>query len=182
MDMIITISGKAGSGKSSVAKTLSQKLKLKHYSVGDVMRQMAAERKISLLELNKLAEKDPAIDKELDDRLITLGKTQKNFVIDGRLTAFFIPHADFRIFLDADVKTRAERILHAQRKDEKHASLKETISNIEKREASEKKRYKQYYNVDYSDKKLYTCVINTEPLGLNEVVGAIVSIVKKVKA
>ena len=176
--MIITISGKAGSGKSSVAKALSQKLKLKHYSVGDVMRQMAREKGIPLLEFNKLAEKDPAIDKELDDRLVKLGKTQKDFVIDGRLSAFFIPNADFRIFLEADVKTRAERILNAQRKDEKHATLKETISNIEKREASEKKRYKQYYDVDYTDKKLYTDVINTEYLGLQEVVDKIVNITK----
>src|SRR3990167_119572 len=176
--MIITISGKAGSGKSSVAKALSQKLKLKHYSVGDVMRQMAREKGIPLLEFNKLAEKDPAIDKELDDRLVKLGKTQKDFVIDGRLSAFFIPNADFRIFLEADVKTRAERILNAQRKDEKHATLKETIYNIEKREASEKKRYKQYYDVDYTDKKLYTDVINTEYLVLQEVVDKIVNITK----
>jgi CMP/dCMP kinase len=177
--MIITISGKAGSGKSSVAKAISRKLNLKHYSVGDVMREMAKERGIPLLDLNKLAEKDPSIDKELDDRLINLGETQKNFVIDGRLTAFFIPHANFKIFLDAPVTTRAERILNAQRKDEKHATLKETISNIEKREESEKKRYKQYYNVDYTDKKLYTATINTEPLDLQEVVDTITSIVQK---
>jgi cytidylate kinase len=176
--MIITISGKAGSGKSSVAKAISQKLKLKHYSVGDVMRQMAKERGISILELNQAAENDPSIDRELDNRLIKLGKTEKHFVIDGRLTAFFIPHADFRIFLDADVKTRAARILKAQRRDEKHATLKETIANIKKREASEKKRYWQYYNVDYSDRKLYTNIINTEHLSLQEVVAAIVKIVK----
>jgi CMP/dCMP kinase len=176
--MIIAISGKAGSGKSSVAKAISKELKLRHYSVGDVMRQMAKEKGITLLDLNKLAEKDASIDKELDDRLITLGKTEKNFVIDGRLTAFFIPHADFRIFLDAPVKTRAERILSAQRKDEKHATLKDTITNIEKREESERKRYRQYYNVDYSDRKLYTHVINTEPLSLQQVVERIVGIVE----
>lgn len=177
--MIITISGKAGSGKSSVAKAISQRLNLKHYSVGDVMREMAKERGITLLKLNNLAEKDSSIDKELDDRLVKLSKTQKNFVIDGRLTAFFIPHADFRIFLDAPVKTRAERILLAQRKDEKHATLNETISNIKKREESEKKRYKQYYNVDYTDKKLYTHIINTAPLELKEVVDKIVGITGK---
>ena len=53
--MIITISGKAGSGKSTVAKSISQKLNLRHYSIGDLMRAMAREKKISLLELNKLA-------------------------------------------------------------------------------------------------------------------------------
>jgi cytidylate kinase len=179
--MIITISGKAGSGKSSVAKEISKRLNLKHYSVGDVMREMAKEKGVSLLELNKQAEKDPRIDKELDDRLIKLGKTEDNFVIDGRLTAFFIPHAQFRVFLDADENTRAERILNAQRKDEKHASLKETMANIEKRETSEKKRYKEYYDVDYSDPKLYTSIIDTKPLGLLEVVDRIASLAAESK-
>ncbi len=180
--MIITISGKAGSGKSSVAKELSQRLGLKHYSIGDVMRAMAQEKGMTLLELNTLAEKDPAIDKELDDRLVNLGKSEQDFVIDGRLTAYFIPHADFKIFLDAPVQTRATRILLAQRKDELHASLKETIANIEKREESEKKRYRTYYRVDYANKKYYSHIIDTEPLNLQGVVDAIVSIVKKSKA
>ncbi|MCH9028900.1 MAG: nucleoside monophosphate kinase, partial [Bacteroidetes bacterium] len=66
--MIITISGKAGSGKSTVAKELARKLELKHYSIGDLMRQMAKEKNISLTELGKLAEKDDSIDKELDKK------------------------------------------------------------------------------------------------------------------
>ena len=65
--MIITISGKAGSGKSTIAKELAKKLKLKHYSIGDLMRQIAKEKNISLIELSKLAEKDNSIDKELDN-------------------------------------------------------------------------------------------------------------------
>jgi len=176
--MIITISGKAGSGKSSVAKALSSQLGLKHYSVGDVMRQMAQDKGMTLLDLNKLAEKDPAIDKELDDRLVMLGKTQDNFVIDGRLTAFFIPHAFLRIFLDADAPTRAERILKARRVDEKHSTIKEVMANVHKREESEKKRYKDYYNVDYTNKKLYSHIIDTKPLSLQQVVDKIVSFAK----
>ena len=66
--MIITISGKAGSGKSTVAKEIARKLELKHYSIGDLMRQMAKEKNISLSELGELAEKDDSIDKELDKK------------------------------------------------------------------------------------------------------------------
>ena len=46
--MIITISGIAGSGKSTVAKLLAKKLNCKHYSVGDFMRQIAKEKNIPL--------------------------------------------------------------------------------------------------------------------------------------
>ena len=79
--MIITISGKAGSGKSTVAKMLSERLRLKHYSIGDLMRAMAKEKGMSLLEFNKLAEKDKSIDLELDNKLKELGKSKDNFVV-----------------------------------------------------------------------------------------------------
>ena len=52
--MRITISGKAGSGKSTVAKLLSEKLNLRHYSIGDLMRAIADEKGLNLLELNKI--------------------------------------------------------------------------------------------------------------------------------
>ena len=176
--MIITISGKAGSGKSTVAKLLSQKLGLRHYSIGDLMREMAAEKKITLLELNKLAEKDKSIDFELDDKLKKLGKTKDDFVVDGRLTAFFIPHAGIRIFLDADDKVRAKRILRDRRQEESNNNLKETIFNIKKREESEKKRYEKYYGVNYLNKNLYNHVIDTTKMTPEKVIEKIIKFIK----
>ena len=143
------------------------------------MRQMAAEKGITLLELNKLAEKEPSIDRELDSRLAKLGKSEDNFVIDGRLTAFFIPHADIRIFLKADSTTRAGRVLRARRSDEPSATLKETLANMEKREASEKKRYRKYYNADYTSEKIYTHIVDTTKLPLAGLVESILKIVKR---
>jgi len=177
--MIITISGKAGSGKSTVARALSKRLKLKHYSVGDLMRQMAKERGISLLEIGRKAEKDEKIDKELDKRQIGLGKKEKNFVIDGRLTAFFIKKADLKVFLDCDDKVRAQRILKDKREGEKGKSLTQVIKNIKKREESERKRYEKYYNVDYYDKELYDMVIDTTFTSVEEVVDDVVGFIKE---
>lgn len=179
--MIITISGKAGAGKSTVARLLSEKLSLKHYSIGDLMRAMAKEKGITLLELNNLAETDKSIDLELDDKLKELGKTKDNFVVDGRLTAFFIPDADVRVFLETDDKVRAERILKDRREHEKSEDIKEMVEKIRKREESEKKRYRQYYGVDYSDKKLYNLVIDTTKMIPDEVVEKIVDFVKSNK-
>ena len=168
--MIITISGKAGSGKSTVAKAIAKEFKLKHYSIGDLMRKMAKERGISLLELGKKAEKDKNIDKELDKKQIELGKKEKNFVIDGRLTAFFIKKVDVKIFLDCDDWIRAKRILKDKRSHEKGKNMEEITRDIGKREESEMKRYKKYYKVDYCDKKLYDMVIDTSFTTVKEVV------------
>jgi len=177
--MRITISGKAGAGKSTVARLLSEKLGLRHYSIGDLMRAMAGEKGISLLELNKLAEKDKSIDFELDEKLRELGKTKDDFVVDGRLTAFFIPHAEVKVFLETDDKVRAERIMKDKRHYESSTNLKETMEIIKKREESEKKRYKRYYGVDYTERKLYNFVVDTTNLMPNEVVDKIIGFVKK---
>lgn len=179
--MIVTISGKAGSGKSTVAKLLSEKLKLKHYSIGDLMRVMASDKGMSLIELNKLAEKDRSIDFELDEKLKELGKTKDNFVVDGRLTAFFIPKAQVRVFLDTDDKVRAERILKDKRAHEESNDIFEMIKKIQEREESEKKRYQKYYGVNYLDKKLYNLFIDTTKMNPNEVVEKIINFVNQDK-
>lgn len=174
--MIITISGKAGSGKSTIAGGLAKKLELKHYSIGDLMRQLAREKRMSLNELSKLAEKDESIDLELDKKQIEL-RDQDNFVIDGRLTAHFLPYADLKVFLDCDDKVRAERILKDNRSDEKSKDIKGLIKKIRQREHSERKRYKKLYNIDYHDEKLYDLVIDTTKLSIMEVVEKIIRLV-----
>jgi len=176
--MIITISGKAGSGKSTVAKLLSEKLNLRHYSIGDLMRAMASDKGISLIELNKLAENNKSIDFELDGKLKELGKTKDNFVVDGRLAAFFIPNAEVRAFLDADDDVRAERILKDKREHEKSKDLNEMVKKIQEREKSEKKRYNKYYGVDYLNKKLYNLFIDTTELNPNDVVEKIIKFIE----
>lgn len=175
--MIITISGASGSGKSTVAKLLAKKLNYKHYSIGDFMREIAEKRGISLLELSKLAETDKSIDKELDQRQIDLGKTEDNFVIDARLGYHFIPNSK-KIFLDADLKESAKRILADKGRKEKNVNLQNTTENIQKRQASEQKRYKEYYNLDIYDKTNYDLIIDTTKLTPEQVVDKILEYIK----
>jgi len=175
--MIITISGTAGSGKSTVGKLLAKKLGYRHYSNGDFMREMAEKRKISLLELSRLAEKDQSIDKEIDQRQIHLGKTKDNFVIDSRLGFHFIQNS-VKIFLDADIEERARRILADKARKEQNIDLKTTKQNIEAREKSEKKRYKKYYGLNPYDKKYYDLVIDTGNLTPEQAASTVLRFIK----
>ncbi len=178
MFMIITITGNLGSGKSTVARLVAQKLSIKHYSTGDFMRQMATERGIDLLTLNKIAEKDKSVDKELDERQINIGKKEDNFVIDARLGWYFIPHS-IKIFLDVTDEEAARRIFSDQRTTEKpYKTMKEAMKNIRKRRESEKKRYKELYNLDYYDKKNYDLVVDTTKINAEQVAQKIVDFVK----
>jgi CMP/dCMP kinase len=172
--MIITITGALGSGKSTVAKLIAGKLALKHYSTGDFMREMAAKRGITLLELSKLAETDPTIDQELDQRQIALGQQEDNFVIDARLGWHFIPHST-KVFLGVEDHEAARRIFLAKRKDEDYNTTEaETLANLRKRKASEIKRYQEYYKVNYYNRENYDLVIHTDEISAQEVAQKIV--------
>ncbi len=93
MGLIISISGKAGSGKSTVSRLLAKNLGFRHYSMGDLRRKMAAGRGMTLAELNSLGEKEGFTDREVDEYQKKLGIKETNFVIDGRTSFHFIPHS-----------------------------------------------------------------------------------------
>ena len=63
--MKITLSGKAGSGKTTLAKRLAKKLDYKQYSIGDLRGKMDQERGLTIDELNKIGEKNPGQTKKL---------------------------------------------------------------------------------------------------------------------
>ncbi|MBI2139666.1 cytidylate kinase family protein [Candidatus Woesearchaeota archaeon] len=176
--MIVTISGIAGSGKSTVAKLLAKKLGYAHYSVGDLMRAMAKDRGISLLELGRLAEKDKSIDEELDARQIALGREKGNFVIDSRLGFHFIPHSA-KVYLSADIREAARRIFAEQRAHESYRDLGDSLEKIKKRIASEDKRYQSYYTINYRDKRHYDLVVDTTKISAEQVVKKIVGFLRK---
>lgn len=178
--MIITISGTAGSGKSTVGKLLAKGLNYKHYSMGDFQRQIAEEKGLSMIELGKLEEKDKSIDQEVDQKQKDLNK-EDNFVIDSRLGFHFIPNS-LKIFLDADFEVRAKRIFNddnENRKTEKIQSLEDIKEKMKEREASEIKRYKEYYNTNPYDKINYDLLIDSTDILPDAIVKKIVEFIEK---
>jgi cytidylate kinase len=114
--MIISISGAEGSGKSTIAKMLAEKLGWPRYYIGGIRREKAKERGLTLEEYNKLGETDPSTDLEVDEYQKKLGETQDNFIIEGRTSWHFIPHS-FKIFLDVSFEEGARRIWGNLQKD-----------------------------------------------------------------
>ena len=185
--MIITISGAPGSGKSTVAKLVAQKLGYRHYSAGDFMREIAEKRGLSLLELGKIAEKDRSIDQELDIRTIALGRKEDDFVMDSRLAYHFIPDS-FKIFLEVDEKEAAKRIFGDVKKkktgravEKESTTLAATLAAIRKRKKSEERRYEKYYNLNPYDKKQYDCIVDTTKTTPEQAVEKVIEAVKKEK-
>lgn len=165
--MRIIISGLPGSGKSTLAKYLARRFKLRHYSAGDFMRRIAKKRRISLLELGRMAEKSRAIDREVDNMTKKLGK-RDNFVMDSRIGWHFIPKS-IKVFIKVDVNEAAKRIFRQKRGVEKeNLSYAQTIKNIKKRRKSEKLRFKKYYGLDIADLSNYDIIIDTSKLNIEQ--------------
>ncbi|MFA6446961.1 MAG: cytidylate kinase family protein [Patescibacteria group bacterium] len=181
--MVITISGVPGSGKTSVGKIVAQKLGWPFYSVGALSTEIALKRGLTLDELHAIDEHDSTTDNYLDAYQTELGRNQDNFVIEGRLSWHFIPKS-FKIFLDCDTKEAARRTLISKvdRPDEKIPPDLATIEQgIVDRLASDDRRYKKYYDLDYLDKKNYDLVLDTTDLkGVGAVAKAIIQALPEV--
>jgi len=173
--MKITISGTLGSGKSTVAKMLAEKLNYKIYSTGGFMRELASSRNLTLSELTLIANKDPSIDKQIDDYQVKLGKEQDNFILEGRLGFHFVPDS-IKIFLKCDEKTAAKRILKGL-KEKDPSRLKEGLSedeksileSLRKRRASENQRYSKLYRVNQDAPKNFDIIIDTTQISPEDV-------------
>jgi len=186
--MIITISGLPGSGKSSVAKEIAKRLKMKRYCIGEMRREIARKKGLTLEDLNRIGEREEWTDKEVDDYQRELGKRDDNFVIDGRTSFFLIPDS-FKIFLTVDIRKGAERIFGEIKKsgDKRNEggdlkSVDDVERSIRKRMESDSRRYRKYYDIDVFDRSHYDMVIDTTDLEINQVVEKIIKLVEKRKS
>ena len=93
---IITLSGKPGSGKSSTTDSIAEMLGYTKYSLGNYVREETRKKKITLSEFNKLAEKNPEIDFQIDEKLRQL-RDSEDMVIDARLGFYWIPES-FKVY------------------------------------------------------------------------------------
>ena len=161
---IITIAGSLGSGKSSTAKAVASVLKFKHFSSGDLFRQIAAARGESIEAMNISAEVQRDIDLKVDDLLKDLYQSEEKLAIDSRMAWHWMP-GSFKVFLVLDPDTAAERIFNHLRQEgrtsEDARSVQEVRNSIERRFASEQKRYAGLYGVNPTDPLNFDIVINT---------------------
>ena len=155
--MLLTVSGPPGGGKSTTAGALADSFDLEHVSGGDIFRELAADRDMSLAEFNELAESEDDIDRALDRRLFEIARERDGIVLESRLAGWLAAdQADFRFWLDAPLGVRAARIA-----DREGKSVAVAREETREREASEALRYEEYYDIDVNDLSIYDLVVNT---------------------
>ena len=155
--MLITVSGPAGSGKSTLAQSLADALDYDHVSGGDIFRTLADERELTPLELNRAAEEDDQIDRDLDRRLRDIAAERDDLVLESRLAGWMAgDYADIKLWLTAPMDVRADRI--AQRENKPFEQARDETAE---RSESEAQRYAAYYDIDFDDLSIYDLAINT---------------------
>jgi len=169
----ITISGTPGSGKSTIAKLLEKKLKLNYIYSGQIFRELAEKHNMSLEEFGSYCEKNPDIYKELDEKQVEILKTKDDIILEGRLAGWLAYKNKIsakKVFLDADINIRTKRIIKREK-----GNFEDRKKEIIKREKSEKKRYKNYYNIDLDDKSIYDIIVKTDEKNAEEITNIIIS-------
>ena len=170
--MIITLGGLAGTGTTTTAELLSEKLDIPYISARYVFRQMASERGMSVLEFSEFAEGNDDIDKEIDKRQAELAKSSDNLIVEGRLSAYFV-EADLKLWLVTPFDVRSQRIAERESKSVDVAS-----EEIIVREESEALRYMDIHNIDIKNMDIYDLIINTGTFNPEEVSEIILTTLK----
>lgn len=181
--MIISFNGDEGSGKSTIAQKVADDLDYPRHYMGQIFRDMAKKRGLTLVEYLKLGETDPQVDKEVDDYLLKLAEEKKDFVIESRTAWHLIP-TSLKIYLKVDEEEGAKRIFkelqknNSRNEDVKVDSVERVLASNHRRKETDDLRYKKYYGIDIRDPKNYDFVLDTTNLSKDEVFEKVLDFVK----
>ncbi|MFH1013907.1 MAG: AAA family ATPase [Thermoplasmatota archaeon] len=168
----ITVSGTPGSGKSTIACMLKERLNIPYIYSGMIFRSLAEMHHMSLADFGRYCEQHEEVDQELDDKQLEFLR-KGNVIVEGRLAgwlAYLHGISAFKVMIDADVSIRAQRVVEREQ-----GTVEQRKQEIINREESEWKRYKKYYDIDLRDTSIYDLVIDSSSKNPEEVMERIIS-------
>ncbi|MDR2908223.1 MAG: (d)CMP kinase [Bacteroidales bacterium] len=174
---MISIAGDLGSGKSTIAKRLAEKLGYTYFSTGMLFRKLAAERGMDALQLNYLSETDLSIDKYIDDNLRAINNgNDTRYILDSRMAWHFVPKS-FKIYATVRPEVAAQRVSADKVRlgEPETTDLQQCAVNLLERQNVENRRYKTLYGVNCDDLSNYDLIIDTSNYTVDELVEQILS-------
>jgi cytidylate kinase len=172
--IVVCISGMAGTGKSTLSRKLAQKYKLRHYSGGDALKELAAEEGYTVsgmgwwessegLSFLERRGKDEKFDTAVDDKLLEYA-SQGDVLLDSWTMPWLLPYG-FKIWLSASVEKRAERIVKRD-----NITIRGALDVMKERESKTKAIYQKLYGFALGeDFAPFHLVMDTDNLDADEV-------------
>jgi predicted cytidylate kinase len=163
MRKIITLSGLAGSGKSTIGKLLAKKLDYEFVSIGNFSRKIAKERyNMNINEFQIFCKNHQEFDKEIDTLFSKYCNENEKLIVDYRLGFYFVNDA-YNVFLKVSEQEAVNRLFNAKRQDEfGHSSASEIRKTMKKRNMLMINRFLDTYNIDFTIENNYDLVVNTD--------------------
>jgi cytidylate kinase len=144
---------------------LERALQLPYIYAGQLFREEAVRRGMTLAEFNALAQEDPSVDLALDEQQLDLLR-RGGVILEGRMSGWLAHHnriPAFKVWLVADPDERVRRLAKRDGRDA------ETLEQMTDRVARERDRYARYYGADPDDTSIYDLVIDSTHLAPDEV-------------
>ena len=184
-NLVLCISGMAGTGKSTLAKKLAHKYGLKYYSGGDALKALAAEEGYGTssrgfwessegLRFLERREKDSKFDEAVDEKLLEYAKIG-NVLLDSWTMPWLVT-SGFKIWLLASMEKRAERVAKRDK-----LTVEKALQMLKEKEAKTKGIYKQLYGFNLGeDFKPFDLVLDTDNLNAEEVFEVLCNVIENV--
>jgi cytidylate kinase len=179
MKEIICISGDLCSGKSTVGRALAEELGYEYFSAGIMFRNIAREKGVDVLQLNKICENEMEIDKLIDGGLEEMEKTRSKIIVDARMGWHFIKDS-FKVYLTIEIEEAARRVMKDKdRYAEQYKNFDEAVLGLSDREEAEAQRYFKKYGVHIQCQENYHLKIDTTRMSAWEIQNLIINEYKK---
>lgn len=176
--MLISITGKLGSGKSTICGIMKERYGYEIFSTGVINREYARRLGITTLELNKRLKDDPTLDREIDSLVtkISIERKDDQLIFDSRMAWHFAVNT-FKIFLTIDPMEAARRVMLNQRgEEERYTDVNDACEKLVERSTVERARFLDIYNQDYYDYSNFNLVVDTTRRAPDEIVDIIMAV------
>lgn len=172
--VVVCIGGMAGSGKSTVARKLSEKYELEYLSGGDALRALAVDEGYKSqgrgwwesgegMRFLEEREKDHRFDKAVDKKLLQMAR-KGNVILDSWTMPWLLGGA-FKVWLEASPEERAKRIAGRDK-----ISFEEALNALKRKEKQTKAIYKELYGFNLGEDFVpFNFILDTNNLKSEEV-------------
>jgi predicted cytidylate kinase len=160
----ITLSGNAGTGKTTTGNLVAEKTGFKFVSVGNFAREYAEkEFRLTINEFQKKCKNNPELDELIDTKFKQFCNSNSGIVADYRLGFHFVENA-FHVLLKVSDELAIQRIQNANREQENV-----TAGSIKTRNRLMRQRFIEKYGVDFNNEENYDLVIDTDNFSVEEI-------------
>jgi len=173
----ITVSGHPGSGTSTLVYGLVKHFGWTSLNGGDVFRNEAARRDMSLQDFGELCKQDLEVDRALDKLLQEKMLADSADIVESRLAGWWAYRLEIpcvRLWLEVDEHERAKRVSNREGN-----SIEAALLANQKRSAVDAERFMELYQLLPEQREPYTTLLDATNLGSEEVLAAAIEILEE---